>query len=478
VSSSDGSALGDDGDLDMRLDLSDSAAVGVVDLAVDGTIIAANAAFADLVGAHDPVGRSLGALLGASPNADSPVPSVAELSSESAEPFDVMVVLPDGRRRYLELRPVERRIAGDEPGLTVTIIDRSIRSEAQAEASRYRAIFEDIEELIGIMDPEGTVLSMNPSAERFFGTDAPIRGLLQFVPSRQAEFVLSEILPSLMAEGRWEGDVVLLRHDGVEVPHHVTLQRHPSEVPDQDYWWAVARDRSMVFRAAQAEALEELNEAKDRFIAGVSHELRTPLTTIRGFADILATRSVPRTELEEFVGIIQREAFSMSAIVEDLLVAARIDVGRVNVTMEDLAVDAIIHDVLRGLPRMDRAVANRAEAGIVVRGDAVRCRQVVRNLVTNALRHGGDEIWIETEHSGDRVLIHVCDDGSGVDAELRDEIFLPYVTRPRNGRRPESVGLGLTVCRQLAHLMDGDVVYSRTDRTAFTLDLPRADRRH
>jgi signal transduction histidine kinase len=105
----------------------------------------------------------------------------------------------------------------------------------------------------------------------------------------------------------------------------------------------------------------------------------------------------------------------------------------------------------------------------------MRCRQVVRNLVTNAMRHGGDRIWIEAERSGDRVLLHVMDDGPGVDPSLQDEIFLPYVSRPLNGRSPESVGLGLTVCRQLARLMKGDVRYSKADRTSFTLDLPAAD---
>lgn len=106
-------------------------------------------------------------------------------------------------------------------------------------------------------------------------------------------------------------------------------------------------------------------------------------------------------------------------------------------------------------------------------GDEMRVRQVVRNLVSNSIRHGGSRVWVESQIDGAEVLIHVCDDGAGVDDSIREAMFQPYVSRPNDGARPESVGLGLTVSRQLARLMGGDIEYAYTGHSRFTLRLPR-----
>jgi signal transduction histidine kinase len=163
----------------------------------------------------------------------------------------------------------------------------------------------------------------------------------------------------------------------------------------------------------------------------------------------------------------------MSAIVEDLLVAARADTGNVSVVLGQADVGVIVRDVLRGLPASDQQIDNLVANGVVALCDEVRCGQVVRNLVVNSIRHGGETTWIESEVTADSVLIHVCDDGPGVPSEMEETIFEPYVSRPNDARRPESVGLGLTVCRELSRLMGGDVLYRRTDHTRFTLRLRR-----
>ena len=114
---------------------------------------------------------------------------------------------------------------------------------------------------------------------------------------------------------------------------------------------------------------------------------------------------------------------------------------------------------------------DRAEAIL----DPLRFRQIVRNLVTNALRYGGDNIWAEVEVRGPTVVASIVDDGPGVPRGAERTIFEAYGRGSNSITTPSSVGLGLAVSRQLAELMQGSLAYSRSDGlTRFELTLPLA----
>jgi two-component system sensor histidine kinase ChiS len=106
--------------------------------------------------------------------------------------------------------------------------------------------------------------------------------------------------------------------------------------------------------------------------------------------------------------------------------------------------------------------------------DPLRFRQIVRNLLTNASRYGGDEIWLEVEDRDANVVVTVVDNGAGVPRTLEQRIFEAY-ERGNHGQvaQPGSVGLGLAVSRRLAGLMNGSLEYRRVDgQTRFELSLP------
>ena len=107
--------------------------------------------------------------------------------------------------------------------------------------------------------------------------------------------------------------------------------------------------------------------------------------------------------------------------------------------------------------------------------DPLRFRQVLRNLITNALRYGGDHIWAEVEVRGQRVVASIVDDGSGVPVGSEHAIFEAYGRGSNSVATPSSVGLGLAVSRQLAELMQGDLQYRRVGgQSRFELSLPLA----
>jgi signal transduction histidine kinase len=225
------------------------------------------------------------------------------------------------------------------------------------------------------------------------------------------------------------------------------------------------------------EQLEESIRSKDQFIASVSHELRTPLTGIVGLAEALkADRAMfSEEELDEFMKLITEQGAELGNIIEDLLVASRADVGLLSVkpVVNDLGEE--LHSILilhepksEGRLALD-VLGDRAEAVF----DPLRLRQIVRNLITNALRYGGDRIWAEVEVRNATVVASIVDNGEGVPGESVGNIFDAYGTGSNSVATPSSVGLGLAVSRQLAELMQGDLTYRREDGLSrFELTLP------
>lgn len=224
--------------------------------------------------------------------------------------------------------------------------------------------------------------------------------------------------------------------------------------------------------------LEELVRSKDEFIAAVSHELRTPLTVVSGMAHELhdSWSEFGDEERSEFMTMLVDQSRDMSDLIEDLLVAARADIGKVTVSLQRVDVPAEVEHVLSGLKRdvLKRISVDYAEAEVVA--DPVRFRQIVRNLVTNAIRYGGDDVQVSMAADGNRVALRIADNGPGVAEADRDRIFDAYHRAPANAGQPGSVGLGLTVSRKLAELMGGTLTYLRDDLSVFELSLPAATR--
>jgi len=229
-------------------------------------------------------------------------------------------------------------------------------------------------------------------------------------------------------------------------------------------------------RSRARDRLENLVASKDEFIASISHEVRTPLTVVVGMADELRDgwQRFNDEEIEELVALLVDQSREMQDLVEDLLVAARADIGKVPVNMQEIELGVEIRHVLTSLD----ATRSRGVVGPVtpVRAyaDPVRFRQVFRNLLTNAFRYGGDVIDIEVVEHESTVAVRVIDDGHGIPATDRDRVFLPYESAHEMIGQPGSVGLGLTVARRLAELMGGTLTYSYADHSVFELSLVKA----
>ena len=226
------------------------------------------------------------------------------------------------------------------------------------------------------------------------------------------------------------------------------------------------------------EELEEVVRSKDRFIATVSHELRNPLTGVIGLAQTLreARELLSDEEIDEMLEMIHDGSSELGNIVEDLLVAAREDLETLVIKARDFGLLEEMQSLLLTVPGQVDSHVHVADPNTApaVYADPLRVRQIVRNLLSNAARYGGDTVRCEIDTRGGMAILAVADDGSGVPTGSEERIFEPYGTAEGTDH-VASVGLGLAVSRQLARRMGGELDYRRVDGwTRFELTLPLA----
>lgn len=244
--------------------------------------------------------------------------------------------------------------------------------------------------------------------------------------------------------------------------------------------WSIRRVR----QAEQREAIsrreaEEAAHIKNDFVAMVSHELRTPLTSIAGFADTLASnwQSLSITEIEEFLGYISKQSQYLGDLVEDVLVIPRLEAGRLRFRAEAFDLGMLVQDVAAMLfpPGGGREAAVSLPVGVRMHADAKRVQQVVRNLLENARKYGGDQVLVEGFAHGEQYVLVVSDNGPGVPDEAANTIFEHFEQLSKGDSRSSSgIGLGLPIARRLARAMGGEVWYERRFPTGsrFCFSLP------
>ena len=233
---------------------------------------------------------------------------------------------------------------------------------------------------------------------------------------------------------------------------------------------------------------ERASRAKSDFLAVMSHELRTPLNAIGGYAQLLEMGvygPVDERMREALVRIARNQAHLLT-LINDVLSYAKLDAGSVQFSLADVSLEAILDDVepLIGplIREHDLQLMRRtADAAVSVRADRDKVRQILLNLLANAIKFtpAGGLIAVECDERDGNVRIHVRDTGVGIAEDRLHAIFEPFyqgeatLTRPSDG-----VGLGLAISRDLARGMEGELtaVSAPGQGSVFTLALPRSRR--
>jgi signal transduction histidine kinase len=230
--------------------------------------------------------------------------------------------------------------------------------------------------------------------------------------------------------------------------------------------------------AAVRRRVVELEAARAQTIGVVSHELRNHLTGVIAATEMMSDdeNRLDQATLTELLDLAHNQAVEAGEVIEDLLTASRAERGVLDVTPEVVDVRPIVETTVRRFAIGQECISLDIPGDTVwALVDPLRYGQVVRNLLSNAVRYGGTEIRVSLEEIGGTVSLVVADNGPGVDPGEETAIFEAYHRAANTTPAPGSTGLGLWIARGLARRMKGDLVYRRqSGQTFFELTVPGA----
>jgi signal transduction histidine kinase len=234
------------------------------------------------------------------------------------------------------------------------------------------------------------------------------------------------------------------------------------------------------------EAAESANRAKSVFLANMSHELRTPLNAILGFTQLISYDPAIGEENRGQLQVVYRSAEHLLALIDNVLELARVEAGRIQSVTEAFGLDDLVTtvgEIIRvraEAKKLDLSVTVAPAVAGVVTGDAVHLRQVLVNLLGNAVKYTElGQVQLTVSPLADRVLFEVMDTGAGIASAELERIFQPFYQTRAGVETGEGVGLGLSISREFVRLMGGELtvrsVIGKGTTFAFAIPLPALD---
>jgi PAS domain S-box-containing protein len=372
-------------------------------------------------------------------------------------------------------KPIDRDyfVASLERAIQLRRLDREVEQQRRA-LERHARVLENVDDGVFLLDDAGVIRHWNPAARAITGVSA----------DQALDRPAAEALPG------WEIVAPLIPVASAPGPGSLEAKVLPLELDGREVWLSVsgvAFSDGIVYAFRSLTAERALDELKREFIATVSHELRTPLAAIYGSAQTLLREDVEFDESDKkrLLDVIAHEAERLSRIADDILFANKLDSGQLALGASGIDLRTLARDVVEEMRACFAAREDISfeltvpEALDSVAGDPDRLRQVLINLIDNAVKYspngGRVEVAVEARDGGVRMAVR--DEGIGIPALEQRRIFGKfYRVDPGLARGVGGTGLGLYICRELVRRMDGRLSVSSEEGkgSTFAVDLPVA----
>jgi two-component system, sensor histidine kinase and response regulator len=392
---------------------------------------------------------------------------------------------PDGRTTWvstskLPLRDRENKIVGTfGVSRDITAQQEALLALRQSERLNRQIVDTALDAFVG-MDADGTIINWNPQAEVIFGwmseealgrtladTIIPERFRAAHIAGRKHFLATGE---STVIQKRLE--LVALHRSGREFPIEVTIS--PIQNGESCIFSAFVHDITNRKQAEKElreskEAAESANRAKSDFLANMSHEIRTPMNAVIGMTELVLDTELTRSQ-HEYLSIVRDSADSLLNLINDILDFSKIEAGMLELDSSVFSIRDMLGDTLRSLSvrahREELELACHIDPAVpdALIGDPSRLRQVIVNLVGNAIKftqQGEVIVHVDVDQQdGQSTLIHfaVADTGIGIPQQKLKSVFLAFEQADTSTtRKYGGTGLGLTICSRLTTLMLGTI---------------------
>lgn len=339
------------------------------------------------------------------------------------------------------------------------------------------AVLDCLDEGVMALSPTGEIVAANPSAERLLGFSIAVDRYQPF-PALGCRFVDRQgeplgpdddpVMRTVRTGEPIRSEVVGI-DDGPTRWLAFTTHLLPVETP--------GTSTDIVVSITDVTEQLSAERAKRDFLAMTSHELRTPVVALLGYGDLIESERTTDAERRHFTRSMVRQARHVLRLVDDLLVAARLDTGKLAAQPAAVDVNVVIEESLRSLrdaPVIDVDIPE----GAVVFADPDHVRRLTLNLLENAVKYGAPPIAVQATHDRTAVEIAVVDHGTGVPEGFEPRLFEAFSQASEGSDRTSTgTGLGLAIVDGLARLNGGSVRYERNHPTGsrFTVRLPAVE---
>ncbi len=387
-------------------------------------------------------------------------------------------------------------------GMQIDVTRRSQVAEALALSEElYRSVAAAISDGLVVTGADGSILATNPAACEILGVDANrlIGSRLGSLDSRLLFEDGSEVPDAdhpvrsvrLGGPGQIDRVHILRRSDGSQ--RTVRLSARPlTDLADGQpraclvTFSDITRQRAAEQALRDRQAAELANRAKSEFLSRVSHEMRTPLNAVIGFTQLLrlAPGGSAPAQVAQYTEHVLRASEHLLALINDLLDLQRVDEGRLALQLRPLGLSTLIgatFELLQSLARQHGvALQSQVDGDAWVRADAQRLRQVLINIVANAIKYNRAGGWVcisllpgDEQHW----VLAVEDTGSGLTQDELARLFQPFERLGHESSDIEGSGLGLVIARRLVEEMGGELTLSSVPAsgTLVRIALPRAE---